>query len=537
MQASHKKIGFLEAFSIGVGGMIGGGIFAVLGLTLELARGAAPLAFFIAGLVALITAYSYAKLSVRYPSEGGTVEFLVRGLGRGFLSGWLNTLLLASYVIMLTLYSYAFGSYASGMLLGGETWFTRTGFAWIVIGVFTLLNALGAYVVGKVEDALVLFKVGVLLLFSGVGLIVGNPERLAPSNWPPLIHVIVGGFIIFLAYEGFELIANAAKDVVYPERTLPRAFYAAVIFVIFVYVLTAAAAAMNLTHEEIVRYRDYALAVAAKPALGEAGFILIGLAALASTSSAINATLYGTARISYVVAKYGQLPRRLERRVWRGATEGLVAISLATAVAVAVLPLEGISLAGSLGFLTVFAAVNYVNYKLRRYTGANPVLALLGAAACIASGAILVAFNATNLPALSGAIATFTASAVIEALVKSGKRLREYIDEELRIREELVRRHEEWLPRVVEEIRRRHPEARVYLVGSVARGELEKSHDVDILVVTVKPPRSVEEAVREQEEVAEKARLPRAHPLHLHYVKPEAEEEALKRARVYKRLA
>ncbi len=531
-----KKIGFWEAYSIGVGGMIGGGIFAVLGLTLELARGAAPIAFLVAGLVALITAYSYAKLSVRYPSEGGTVEFLVRGFGAGLLSGWLNVLLLASYVIMLTLYSYAFGSYASGVLLHGETWWTRTGFAWMVIGVFTILNALGAYVVGKVEDALVGFKVGVLLLFSGAGLIVGNPARLSPANWPPLLHVIVGGFVIFLAYEGFELIANAAKDVVYPERTIPRALYAAVLSVIAIYMLTAAAAAMNLTPEQIIKYRDYALAVAAKPALGILGFLLIGFAAMASTSSAINATLYGTARISYVVAKYGQLPRRLERRIWRGATEGLVALAVATAVAVAVLPLESISLAGSLGFLTIFAAVNLANYKLRRYTKANGFLALLGAISCIASAAILVAFNASNLVALEGAIATFTASLLIELLVKTGRRMHEYIDEELRMREELVRRHREWLPRVVAEVKKRHPDARVYLVGGVARGELEKSHDVDVLVVTSNPPRTRAEAVREQEEIARAAGLPPSHPLHLHYARPEEERERLAREKRYERL-
>jgi len=103
MPKSKRKIGFWEAYSIGVGGMIGGGIFAVLGLTILLSKGATPLAFLFAGLIALITAYSYAKLSVRYQSEGGTVEFLVRGFGNNFFTSYLNTLLLASYVIMLSL--------------------------------------------------------------------------------------------------------------------------------------------------------------------------------------------------------------------------------------------------------------------------------------------------------------------------------------------------------------------------------------------------------------------------------------------------
>jgi len=115
-----KKLGFWEAYSIGVGGMIGGGIFAVLGLTISLAKGAAPIAFLFAGFIALLTSYSYAKLSVRYPSEGGTVEFLVQAFGNNLLSAYFNTLLLASYVIMLALYAYAFGSYASALFFGQE---------------------------------------------------------------------------------------------------------------------------------------------------------------------------------------------------------------------------------------------------------------------------------------------------------------------------------------------------------------------------------------------------------------------------------
>ncbi|AEM39752.1 DNA polymerase beta domain protein region [Pyrolobus fumarii 1A] len=532
---SEKKIGFIEAFSIGVGGMIGGGIFAVLGLTLELARGAAPLAFLFAGLVALITAYSYAKLSVRYPSEGGTVEFIVRAFGRSFISGWLNILLLASYVIMLALYAYAFGSYASGLFLGGENWWTRTGFAWIIIAFFTLLNALGAYVVGKVEDVLVLFKVGVLLLFSGIGLIMGNPERLSPVNWPPLLNVLVGGLVIFLAYEGFELIANASKDVYEPERTIPRALYASVIFVMMVYMLTAAAAAENLTPEEVQLYRDYALAVAAKPVLGEIGFVLIGLAALVSTSSAINATLYGTARISYVVAKLGQLPRIVGRRVWGRATEGLVIISLASAVAVAALPLEAIGIAGSLGFLTIYAAVNLANYRLRRYTRANPVLALLGVAVCTASAIILVANSLPHPEYIVGAVVVFLYTAIMEGLVRTGEKLKEYIDEELMQREKLVMEVDRWLPRVVERIVARHPDARVYLVGSVARGELHQAHDVDVLVVTERPPRG-RERMEMQEVVAKEAGLPPRHPLHLHYATPTEEKKWLEKARRYRRL-
>jgi amino acid transporter len=114
----RNKIGFLGIVSIGIGGMVGGGIFAVLGLAVQLAHGGTPVAFFVAGVVALLTSYSYAKLSVAYPSEGGTVEFINQAFGEGMLTGSLNVLLWISYIIMLSLYAFAFGSYGASFFSG-----------------------------------------------------------------------------------------------------------------------------------------------------------------------------------------------------------------------------------------------------------------------------------------------------------------------------------------------------------------------------------------------------------------------------------
>ncbi len=176
----REKIGFWEAVSIGIGGMIGGGIFAVLGLSVQLAKGSAPVAFLIAGMVALLTAYSYAKLSLRFPSEGGTIEFLVKAYGTGLLAGGLNVLLLLSYVVMIALYAYAFGSYAANAL-GAPI--LKNLFVVLVILLFTVLNALGAVVSGRTEDLLVAFKLSVLVVVAAAGFSFVNPERLMPSNW------------------------------------------------------------------------------------------------------------------------------------------------------------------------------------------------------------------------------------------------------------------------------------------------------------------------------------------------------------------
>ena len=207
------EIGFKEAFSIGVGGMVGGGIFAVLGLTIELSKGAAPIAFAIAGLIALVTVYSYVKLSLRYPSEGGTIEFIVQAFGNGLFSSLVNTMMLLSYVIMLALYAYAFGSYGSALLVGTDVVWIHNALAAGVIILFTLINLLGAMMTGKAEDIMVFVKLTILIIFAGVGFFSIDYSHMAVSEWMPMPSVMAGGFMIFLAYEGFELIANTARDI------------------------------------------------------------------------------------------------------------------------------------------------------------------------------------------------------------------------------------------------------------------------------------------------------------------------------------
>ena len=105
----EKKIGLKDAISIGIGGMVGGGIFAVLGLAVSLAKGATPVAFLWAGIIAMLTAYSYAKLSKKYPENGGTVKFVHQQFGSGIFAGGINNLLWVSYIVMLALYASAFG--------------------------------------------------------------------------------------------------------------------------------------------------------------------------------------------------------------------------------------------------------------------------------------------------------------------------------------------------------------------------------------------------------------------------------------------
>ncbi len=392
-----KKIGFLEAFSIGVGGMVGGGIFAVLGLTITLARGAAPIAFAIAGFIALVTVYSYVKLSLRYPSAGGTIEFIVRAFGNGLFSSFINVLMLVSYIIMLALYAYAFGSYGSALILGHDvSWLHKT-LSVSVIALFTMINLLGAFLTGKAEDYMVFLKIAILLVFAGVGFLTIDPSHLAVHEWMPMLSVASGGLIIFLAYEGFELIANTARDIENPRKNLPRAYYSAVIFVILLYITIAVVAVGNLTFQEAKTAQDYVLAKAAEPFFGEAGFILIGVAALLSTASAINATIYGGGRTSYLIAKLGELPESFEEKIKNG-YKGMLIIAFFSMIFTTLFNLDNISIAGSIGFLIVFALVNLANFLLYKETGANRFIAGFGALLCTSATFILIGYNALHSP-------------------------------------------------------------------------------------------------------------------------------------------
>lgn len=423
-KTNDGKLGLWPVVAIGVGGMVGGGIFAVLGLAVQMAHGGTPLAFGLAGVVALLTAYAYARLSVTWPSRGGTVTFLDRSFGAGMFSGSMNVLLWLSYVVMLSLYALAFGSYAATFL--PQAWQPIGKHVLLSLGVIMLvgLNLLSVKSIGKAESWIVGLKVAILLLFVATGIAGIHASRIAPGVWSSPLQLVAGGMIIFLAYEGFELIANTAPDVHDAARTLPRAYYVAVGFVIALYVLVSLVTVGNLPIHTIVEARDYALAEAARPFLGHAGFVLIAIAAMLSTASAINATLYGAARLSYCVAVDGELPAMLEHKVWSQPVTGLLITGLLTLLTANAFDLTSVATLGSGGFLLIFAAVNLANARQAKTTRSRAWISMLGALACMAALAALIWQTACTEPAKLWVLVAMVGLAVlIEAAYRlSGRR-------------------------------------------------------------------------------------------------------------------
>ncbi len=413
------QIGMLAAVSIGIGGMVGAGIFSILGVVAHAAGNAMWLAFAIGGVVALLSTYSYARLGAVFPSAGGAVHFLVKGFGDGILAGGLNLFMWAGYIISLALYATAFGGYAATFVTATPSLLLLKSLAVASLVVLTLVNAFGAKLMGRSETLIVAIKVAILVLFAAVGMWFIKPDNLSPALWPETKSVLFGAGVLFIGYEGFGLVTNAAGDMRDPRKMLPRALYTSVILVIAIYLGVSLTVTGNLTNDQIERAKDYALAEAARPFLGEFGFRLIAIAALFSTASAINATLFGSANVCYMIARDGELPKGLSRTEWKDATNGLILTAALVVLVTLFFDLSGIAMMGSAAFLLVYAAVNAGHLRVLDQTGASAIIVWLSLITCLVMFAILGVYTYQQQPAAIAALVIIAAASfAAEALYR-----------------------------------------------------------------------------------------------------------------------
>ncbi len=380
-EADGELLTLKEVIAMGVGGMVGGGIFSVLGLAIAQAGHAAPVAFSIGGFVALLTGLSYARLGISFRSDGGSFTYLEHAFSHPNISGTGGWLLLVGYIGTMALYSFTFGVYGSAMLGSGVNGgIIHHLLESLILLIFLAINLFGVKASGTSELIIVIVKMLILLLFGVIGLFYAKPDHLLPVFNQGYGGVIMGAALIFVAYEGFELIPNAANEMVDPEHNLHRGIIWSIVITIAVYILVSLVAVGNLLPDQVVRYKEYALAVAAKPFLGHAGFLLIGVAALFSTASAINATLFGTARLGMVMATEKALPvvfgfrRRCNKIPWFS----LVVVTVLTIIFVNLADLTIISSFASSTFLLIFAAINLSALRLRSRIGVGITVALTG---------------------------------------------------------------------------------------------------------------------------------------------------------------
>lgn len=422
----QEKLGLRELVAMGVGGMVGGGIFSVLGLSVSLAGHAAPIAFGLGGVIAMLTGWSYIKLGLKYHSDGGSFTYLEHAFAHPNIAGIGGWLLLAGYVGTLGLYGYTFGVYGSAIL--GNSVASSSMPHVLASGVlltFLGVNLYGVKASGESEDVLVLIKVLILSLFAITGLFHVRSDHVLPVFNTGGMGALMGAALIFVAYEGFELIPNAVNEMRNAQHNLGRGIVISILVTTLIYVLVSLVAVGNLLPEEISRYKEYALAVAAKPFLGHAGFVLIGLGALLSTASAINATLFSTARLGMAMSQEGDLPRVFSYKERRGDIPyvSLVVITMVAVLFVNTMNLTIISSFASSTFLLVFGSINLSAFRLRGKIGIHPALPLLAMTACLVSWIVLATYLYKTAAYGLAWILVAYAAVVLAELVFSERRL------------------------------------------------------------------------------------------------------------------
>jgi len=303
--------------------------------------------------------------------------------------------LLVGYVGTLALYAYTFGVYGAAMLgAAGHGSVVQHLLQSGVLLTFLGVNLYGVKAAGRSEDIIVVVKVLILSLFAISGLFFVDSTHLLPVFDKGAGGILMAAALIFVAYEGFELIPNAVDEMENPERDLPRAIFISILIAIAIYIVVSLVAVGNLLPAEIAKYKEYALAEAAKPFLGQAGFVLIGLGALLSTASAINATLFGTARLGKVMAQESALPQvfSMRERTKDIPWVSLCVISAATLVFVNLGDLTVISSFASSTFLLIFASINFSAFRLRKRIGLHWAPPLIGASLSFAVWVVLCGY-------------------------------------------------------------------------------------------------------------------------------------------------
>ncbi len=380
-----------------VGGMVGGGIFSTLGVVVGIAGAWAWLSFVAAGLIALIAGYSYVKLSAYYGEGGGAFTFLRKINADGF-AGSLSWVLIIGYVLTNAVYAFTFGQYL-GHVMGLGPWFPRiAGIA--IVALFIGLNLRGVGETSGVEVFLVWFKLIVLVGLAGWGLTQWDPVMLSQSV--PDVGIgaaLFGAASVFMAYEGFQLLTYDYQDIYHPQKTLPRAVLSAIAVVIVVYVLVALGTVMLIGADQVVLHKEVALAIAGQKAFGTVGLIIVTIAAAFSTGSAINATLFATARLTSRVAEDGELPAALDHKNAAAIPDrAVILLGTAAAVLAAVGTLTSLVEAASLSFLFTFAVVCGLAFLQR--AGLRIVTGFGALAAATASVTLIIRLISTDPLAL-----------------------------------------------------------------------------------------------------------------------------------------
>jgi amino acid transporter len=376
---NKKNLGFIELLAIAVGGMVGGGIFTILGISVSMVGTLAPFAIALGGVIAWFAAYAYVKLGVYYKDEGATYVFFKRTYPSSHKAasfiGWYT---IFGYISTLALYAYTFSSYAISGFEFAQSEIVRKLLATLIIIVFALINLWSVKGMGMIEDIMVYSKLGILLIISIVLIFFAKTDLHSfiammqnDIQTTPLISVLMVSSVTFVAYEGFQLVINAVDEMDNPDKNIPKAIYWAIVLVALIYFIIALSATLAIPTVDLIQNKESALATGAGQIMGVLGQNLVVLGAILATSSAINSTLFGASHQMARIADDGYMPNILSLRKDQIPQMAIIAMAIVASLLIAVGGLQLILEFGSITFLLVSLLISIANFKMRKKTSSS----------------------------------------------------------------------------------------------------------------------------------------------------------------------
>lgn len=378
----RKKVFDMDLASVvalGIGSIVGAGIFALLGQVVMEAGDRTYYSFLIAGITALFSGYSYSRLAAAYPRSGGLTDYFHIAFKSKWISGTLTIIYLLTSAVSISMMAKSFGIYATEFIdyippVDNYVNF----FATLLIVALAILNMIGAEEVGWTEIFLVSFKFIVLSSLVVSAFWEFDTTALQQLEHTPNISFLGSIGITFFAYAGYGVITNAATDVQNPQQTITQAIYITIILVMMLYMGLAFVVINYIPVAELNANPDTAVATAARHLLGDWGYNIMYLTAVIAFISGISATFFSMFRITRSMAQQKILPHFYMRKFWLHGTYGNMFTSLLIIIATIYFDFNSIVNLASGAYLVSYLAIFAANWKLRRETVSSPAMILSG---------------------------------------------------------------------------------------------------------------------------------------------------------------
>lgn len=385
MRFKKFEMNVFSVIALGVGAMVGAGIFALLGQVVIQAESMTYWSFIISGIAAMFCGYSYAKLARFFPNSGGITAYYQAAFPSRMISGLLSLIYLLTLMVSIAMLAKSFAIYALGIFdILGPTEIQINFIALLLVAGLTFLNMQGSGGVGKTEIWLVSIKL-IILLALIVAVLFRPDLRYDNQISDPMPISFLGSIgITFFAYAGFGMMVNAAKDVPNPQKDIPRAIYTAIAIVIVLYLSLSYVVLNFIPEAEIKQSADTAVAVVASKMFGLWGKYILSLAALIAFISGINAMFFSSFKIISALSTQKVLPMFLDYKISKSGTIGSLFSAVLIFGAIVYFNFKDVVNIASGTFLLSYLAVLLVNWKLREQTKSSAVV--------IFSGAILMLF-------------------------------------------------------------------------------------------------------------------------------------------------